>query len=258
MSGMPRAGRVVPWFTVALLGVIAGLIVAMLFSANGDDGAVVARVADVDRAPAVVAQRDDGVPSAGNLPPAAEVVAPDVTGDAAAPDGLSASGPPPVDVLPSTVVRVGWRLQVPSLGVDAPMVDLGFDAAGRLDVPSDGRSVGWYDVSSKPGEPGNALLGGHYDWDGSLAVFSRLSELVAGDRVQLDDGAGEELVYEVQSTASVDWDHPLSEILSGESGGSRLTLFTCGGDFDAERGEYGQRVVVWATLVESTPLTARQ
>ncbi len=247
-------GRFAPWVAVALLGAIAGLLFAMFLAALEDSPAVLVRAGVADSEAAAVAQSQGATPapltaveqSTNNPPDGGPVVS----------AGLA--GPPPSEGVGETVVRTagGLVLSIPSLSVSAEIVDLGFTPEGVLDVPSSGESVGWYDVSSRPGEPGNALLGGHFDWDGSLAVFWRLSELSEGDRVELDDGSGVALVYEVQSTSNVDWDRPLNEILASDDGSS-LTLFTCGGEFDQARGEYAQRVVVWATLVEPSPLASR-
>lgn len=254
MSSSAGIRRMVRWVAVALLGTTAGLVFAMMLTPPRDAPSVVVRAGDPTGVTAPVVQT------------LSEAQAPAVAMDSAVePEpatgsqsvGSTLAGPPPVD--PSGVVTEqassGLLLSIPSLAVSAQIVDLGFTGDGVLDVPSDGVSVGWYDVSPRPGEPGNALLGGHYDWDGSLAVFWRLGELAQGERVELDDGSGSALVYEVQSTSSVDWDRPLSEILTSDAGSS-LTLFTCGGEFDEARGEYEQRVVVWATLVEPSPLAA--
>lgn len=124
-------------------------------------------------------------------------------------------------------------------------------------MPNHGATVGWYDVTALPGQAGNALLGGHFDWDGSLAVFSRLAELRAGDRIELRAGTDSALVYAVESTVILHEDRPLSEFM-GTDDGSTLTLFTCGGEFDGERGENEQRVVVRATLLDTAPLALRR
>lgn len=256
MGRSVRVRSIAPWLAVAMLGAVAGLLLTVLLSAFRPESAVVVRegagttesVAAVETLPGAAlsaARRDE--PAVGSA--STETESPSASGMA---------GPPPSGPSDASDAVDGLRLSIPSLNVDAAIVDLGFDDDGRLDVPGDGGSIGWYHMTPQPGEPGNSLLGGHYDWDGSLAVFWRLSELDVGDRVEIDDGSGNELVYEVQSTSDVDWDRPLSEILGTDESGSSLTLFTCGGDFDQERGEYAQRTVVWATLVEPSALTSRR
>jgi LPXTG-site transpeptidase (sortase) family protein len=143
------------------------------------------------------------------------------------------------------------RIRIPAMGVDASLVDLGFNDAGLLDVPWDGAVVGWYTLSALPGEPGNALLGAHVDWRGSTAVFWRLRDLTAGDMIYIDTAAGE-LVYRVDSAGVVPNDTPLGEVLDTRSGSQSLTLFTCGGTFDQAEREYDQRVIVRAVFVPAS------
>ena len=155
-------------------------------------------------------------------------------------------------VAPSPHVSAGIRLRVPRLGIDAEVVTLGFTGDGQLDVPAEGNAVGWYDISPRPGMPGNALLGAHLDWNGSRAVFARLSELQQGDQIVINDGATGDRIYEVSVSTSIGWNHPLVDVLAAEGSGSSLTLFTCGGSFDAVRSEYDERVLVRAIEVTST------
>ena len=146
----------------------------------------------------------------------------------------------------------GMELRIPKIWLTAPIVDLGVTASGELDVPEDGATVGWYDITALPGDPGQALLGGHFDWEGSLAVFASLGVLREGDRIELHRGtAGDPLVYAVQSSASVDPDVTLTQVLTGEEG-SALILITCGGVFDEQRDGYENRLLVRATLLEDS------
>lgn len=176
---------------------------------------------------------------------------PEAAGRAADP-GLSSA--PAVSAREST----GLRLRVPALAIDTQIVTLGFGADGQLEVPSDGSSAGWYDISPRPGDAGNALIGAHFDWDGSLAVFARLNELSPGDQIVLSDGS-EELVYEVSQAAAIGSDYPLADVLASDAAGSSLTLFTCGGSFDVASSEYDERFLVRAVAVGiSAPLTAHR
>ena len=172
---------------------------------------------------------------------------------ASAPEGAPVAAPVDLDAPePETRSAGGMELRIPRLWLRAPIVDLGRAASGELEVPSDGATVGWYEMTALPGDPGQALLGGHFDWEGSLAVFASLSELRAGDRIELVRTAGEDpLVYAVDSLVSVDPDRTLAEVLDGGEG-STLVLITCGGDFDVLRGGYASRLLVRATLLEES------
>jgi len=254
VSGSSRTRQVAPWAFVALLGAFTGLLFA--FAVAGTDGAATGSlVAESGQLGSVAPAAEQSTAGQGPSARALTAVAPEPKTRTGSPDGTSLAGPPSEGATSS--VGNGLRLMIPALAVDAPVIDLGFTDDGVLDVPHDGGTVGWYEISSRPGEPGNALIGGHFDWDGSLAVFWRLRDLEVGDRIELAAREGSQLVYEVRSTAAVDWDQPMSDILSLGEGVSRLTLFTCGGEFDRARGEYQQRLVVWATLVEPAPLASR-
>ena len=254
------------WTAIAVLGALAG-VALHLHLAGGVTGPAPVTLVAVDRAPGDATEATHpsqlaGAPvgPASDAPSAPDAGAPVAPG-APAPSGAAAA--PPAGSPDSTAAERDARpatslvLRIPALGVHAGIVPLGFDADGQLDVPTDGASVGWYDISPRPGEVGNALLGAHFDWDGELAVFAGLSRLAPGDRLYIAAAEGE-LVYEVSVATTVGWDHPVADILAAQAPGSSLTLFTCGGAFDSERGEYDERVIVRAVQVDpSEALAAR-
>ena len=237
-----RRRPILLWLAVAVLGVATGATLSFAIGASEESGVSVAARATV---PPVAGGPPPGATSTGG---AGSAVAPPVAEAAATASATEAGAAGNGAVAPS-VVTLGYRLRIPALGIDAPIVALGFDGGGQLDVPSDGVTAGWYEISSPLGADGNALLGAHVDWAGELALFWRLNELVAGDRVYLTPDQGEELVYEVEESTSVNWDSPVSEVLATANAGSSLTLFTCGGDFDTARGGYDRRLIVRATQV---------
>ena len=63
------------------------------------------------------------------------------------------------------------RLQIPALGVDTGLLDLGLRDDGTLEVPPDGASVGWFTGGPSPGALGPAVIVGHVDWAGELGLF---------------------------------------------------------------------------------------
>ena len=82
-------------------------------------------------------------------------------------------------------VAVPLRMVVESLGVDAPVVEMGLDAQGIPQVPFNGQDVAWYNFSSPPGAGSNAVFAGHINWEGASGVFGNLGELQPGDTVRL-------------------------------------------------------------------------
>jgi LPXTG-site transpeptidase (sortase) family protein len=142
-------------------------------------------------------------------------------------------------------------LRVPEIGVDAPVLGVGADEAGDLEVIDDVENVGWYRYGPVPGEPGSAVLAAHVDTaaDGP-GVFFDLGRLAVGDRVEveLEDGSTATFVVDgVERHAKADL--PVDTLFSRE-GEARLTLITCGGEFDSTRRSYSDNVVVTAAAVE--------
>ena len=58
------------------------------------------------------------------------------------------------------------RLQIPAIGVDTALIDLGLQRDGTLQVPPDGTRAGWFTGAPSPGERGPAVMTGHVDWAG--------------------------------------------------------------------------------------------
>jgi LPXTG-site transpeptidase (sortase) family protein len=141
------------------------------------------------------------------------------------------------------------KLQIPAIGVDAWVIRMGLDDNGVMEVPYNGELVAWYDFTSVPGAPGNAVMSAHLDYRGSTAVFWRLGDLEDGDRVTvlLEGEPIDYVVSRVYLTRPEDAN--LREILGGRSGPETLTLITCGGVWDSAEGEYDHRVIVQATRV---------
>ncbi|MGH2364644.1 MAG: class F sortase [Chloroflexota bacterium] len=140
----------------------------------------------------------------------------------------------------------GARITIPEIGVDAPLVPLGVDGNGLMQVPDNGTDVGWYTFSAVPGQPGNAVLSGHLDTTTSYtAVFTRLKDLKIGDPMSVTVN-GRTIQYQVFWTkAWPDADAPLPLIL-GSAPSPTLTLITCSGTFSRSAENYSARLVVRA------------
>lgn len=178
------------------------------------------------------------------LPPLAPTASP----SAAAAVRPNAASSPSSSEAPAAALPVGERLRIPAIGVDAPMVTLGVDAKGVMQVPDDGVHVGWYNFSASPGSAGNAVISGHLDTATSTqAVFSRLKDLREGDSIDVLAG-GKETDFQVfWSKSWPDDTAPLALIL-GNAPSPTLTLITCSGTWDPASKNYSNRLVVRAKL----------
>jgi len=146
-----------------------------------------------------------------------------------------------------------YRLIVEKLAIDAPVATFGLNQNGVPEVPYEADLVVWYDFSAPPGTGGNAVFAGHRTWRGD-AVFRRLEELAAGDKIVLKGQDGVQLVYQVFDTELVDPTEASARRWMDGTDSDVITLITCGGDYrktdDPIFGaEYDKRQVVRASLV---------
>lgn len=139
---------------------------------------------------------------------------------------------------------------VPSLEVDAPVIEVGQLENGQMGVPDNGEEVGWYEPGTMPGGSGNSVLAGHVDDLEGPAVFATLTEVEIGDQIFVYDESGEELIFEVDRIESYPFDDaPLSEIF-GRTDEQRLNLITCTGIYNPDTRNHDERLVVYSKLVQ--------
>ncbi|MFA1543208.1 class F sortase [Actinomadura monticuli] len=160
-----------------------------------------------------------------------------------------AAAPRPVDhrapVLPrSAPVRVA----VPSIGVAAPLIRLGLDADGSVQVPPGDRpgEAGWYGDGPAPGERGAAVILGHVDSAKGAAVFYDLGRLRPGNRIEVIRADGRVAVFTVESVERVAKDRFPTARVYGPLDHAGLRLVTCGGAFDRAERSYRDNVIVYA------------
>lgn len=166
--------------------------------------------------------------------------------DAAAP--VQAEGEP-VQPLPYAPAA---RIQIPSIQVDAPVIDVNLDPAGWIEAPppQDPNLAGWYQNGISPGQRGTAVVVGHVDNLSGPAVFYGLGSLQKGQRVEVaryDNRIAEFEVYGVEVFSKNDF--PGARVY-GDTGYSELRVITCGGGY-SRAGGYDGNVVVFARLVET-------
>jgi len=138
-------------------------------------------------------------------------------------------------------------IDIPRIGTHAEIVPLGQEDDGTMQSPTDPDTVGWYNLGTGIGAPGNALLDGHVDWGGRLRVFGLLRQLAPGDTIQITDANGNVLNYSVSWSRMYDaTTAPLDQIFE-QTSDEQITLITCGGVFDQAAHMYISRWVVRAT-----------
>ncbi|MER5945192.1 class F sortase [Streptomyces sp. NPDC001904] len=144
------------------------------------------------------------------------------------------------------------RVRIPSLRVDAPLMGLGLNRAGSLDVPPPQRKnlAGWYEAGTRPGERGTAVVAGHVDNAEGPAVFYDLGALTRGRTIEIDRRDGSVAVFTVDAVEVYEADAFPDEKVYGAARRPELRVITCGGPYSRRTGYQGN-VVVFAHLTGS-------
>lgn len=140
------------------------------------------------------------------------------------------------------------QLRVPSIGVDTEVLGVGVEPDGDMEVPP-ADVAGWYRFGPTPGEEGSTVLAAHVDYNGRPGAFFRLRELDAGDEVEVTMSDGTVRAYAVTEVEKVPKDQLVAGGVFDRSGTSRVTLITCGGEFDPGQRSYRDNVVAVAEPV---------
>lgn len=144
-------------------------------------------------------------------------------------------------------VGIPVLLTIPALHVAAPIEHLGLDDQKRMDVPKGIANVGWYELGTRPGDRGSAVIDGHYDTPtGAPAIFYNVSKLQKGDEIMITDENGKSYTFIVSDNLAYAYDKlPLQKIFT-QSDKPRLNLITCSGTWDKGSHNYSARDVVYA------------
>ncbi|GHH43749.1 class F sortase [Lentzea cavernae] len=182
----------------------------------------------------------------------------DTFGADAVRDLMTAGSAPPSTTVPSVPVQQGLaasrapvepvELTIATIGLTARVVPTGVDDKGEFSVPPSVDEVGWYRFGPGLGESaGSVVIGGHVDDATSgPGAFYRLRDLVAEDQVTVVGQDGTTRVFRVVAKEQVPKKGlDLTPYFSTE-GSVRLTLFTCGGQFDGAERSYADNIIITA------------
>jgi sortase (surface protein transpeptidase) len=143
--------------------------------------------------------------------------------------------------------RPVW-LTIPAIGVRAPIINLGLNRDGTLQVPGSTTVAGWYTGSPSPGAAGSAVIAGHVDSRSGPGVFFWLRAVRPGERIYVRRADGTLAVFTVTAVQTYAKDAFPTAAVYGPVPDAELRLITCGGTFDYSTGSYLSNVVVFARL----------
>jgi LPXTG-site transpeptidase (sortase) family protein len=137
---------------------------------------------------------------------------------------------------------------IPAIGVKATsLVPLKLiPKTGELEAPAEFSQTGWYAAGPVPGEPGPAVIAAHVDSTAGPAVFFRLKELKAGDRIYVPRSDGKTITFVVTGVERYPKNAFPTQKVHGPTPDRALRLITCGGSFDYAKRSYRDNIVVYA------------
>jgi sortase (surface protein transpeptidase) len=138
------------------------------------------------------------------------------------------------------------RIEIPAIGVSAPVVALHLASDGTLPAPAQWTRAGWYAGGTRPGDPGPAVIVGHVDSRSGPAVFYRLGELRPGDRIGVTGPRGRGSTYVVVRLERWPKDRFPTRRVYRMTKHPTLRLVTCSGSFDRATGHYRDNTIVYA------------
>ncbi len=146
------------------------------------------------------------------------------------------------------------QLRIGGISVDSPVVPVGLEPDGAMEIPDDVTEIGWYDpdgLGVAPGQIGTAVFSSHVDSRSQgRGVLFDLRLVQAGETIEVELADGSLQTWRVSAvTQYPKVSMPLREIFTW-GGPSRLVVITCGGEFDRATRSYKDNVVVYAEPVD--------
>jgi len=163
--------------------------------------------------------------------------------------------PAPVAKTPAPARPVGLprsepvSISIPKIDLSADVVSTGLGANGSIQVPPNPEATGWYSGSPTPGEIGPAVIVGHLDRVGGIAVFWRLRELLPGDTVEITRADSSVATFKVDTVEQYSQANFPTAKVYGNINYAGIRLITCGGTFNTDTRHYSDNTVVYGSLV---------
>ena len=143
------------------------------------------------------------------------------------------------------------RIRVESLGIDMAIEPVGLAADGAMELPKDPSLAAWYRFGPSPASTAGAtVVAAHVDsliYD--IGPFAQLASATAGTEIVVTTEDGQDRRYAVESVQTVTKQDVPWDAIFDRSGPSRLTLVTCGGEFDYDARTYLSNVIVSANPI---------
>lgn len=142
------------------------------------------------------------------------------------------------------------KLEIPALGIDAPIEPVGITSDGAMDIPDSLTTAGWYQHGTAPGNPGKAVLAAHTGYPKRPTIFRALERATPGLTVHITDQNNGSAVFEVIEIKRYAAKDAPRHLIFGSSPTARLAIITCSGAWDAAQNSYAERLVLYAVRAQ--------
>ena len=144
------------------------------------------------------------------------------------------------------------RLTIPTLGINAPIINVGVDSTGNLDTPKTLYQVARDTSGANYGQNGTVIIDGHSGSPNQLGIFKHLSSLPVGAFIGVNLVNGHSYTYQVTSSAVYDLSHTTAVKLFTQTTTPTMNIISCIGTWNPKTDQFSQRWIVTAKLVAST------
>jgi LPXTG-site transpeptidase (sortase) family protein len=139
------------------------------------------------------------------------------------------------------------RINIPAINIDTTFENVGVTPEGAMAMPKNIDEIGWYDLGTRPGNSGSAVIAGHYGYKkGQAAAFNNIYKLIKGDKILVIDSNGNTISFVVKEIKSYDPQANTAEVFISNDGVSHLNLITCEGVWNETTKSYSGRLVIFA------------
>lgn len=143
------------------------------------------------------------------------------------------------------------HIKIPKINIDSDIQYVGLTTEGTMDVPKGPNDIGWFDLGTKPGEIGSAVIAGHSGWKDNIpAAFDDLGKLEKGDKIYVENKKGEIITFVVRESRIYDPEADATNVFSSSDGKAHLNLITCVGTWDIVKKSRSNRLVVFTDKIE--------
>lgn len=150
--------------------------------------------------------------------------------------------------IPSPKKIIPIRIKIPSIKVDAPIIQAGLTKQETMESPEEPLDTAWFKLGASPGEKGSSVIAGHRGWKTGKAVFDDLDKIKLGDNVYVENEKGDILVFIVREKRIYDADEIVPKVWN-KVDAAHLNLITCSGKWNTLTGTSDKRLVVFTDLI---------